>query len=531
MADINQLSLQDYIDIAKRRWLHFLVPFVVASMGAAALAVWLPPIYASKGTILIESQQVPDDLVRSTVTSYADERIQVIQQLVMTRENLLRIIREYNLFPELRSELTLSEQIDLIRERIRVSKVASGLTGRNSRSTIAFSVGFEDADPGKAYSVANELLTLFLEENVRTRTARATETTEFLKRQAETLRTDLERIELEIAQYKQENGDALPEHLDMHMSMLERTEDRIKTTELSIRSAEDQLRILQIERSALLRGTGAADDSQGGNFDVNQTLPEAEAKLSQLLSVYTPRHPDVRRQQSLVERLRAAEPASADAESADDGATAVAAGNPALARIEVEIVSTADRIDALRLQAEELTAERSRLEAIIIETPQVQRQLTSLMRDYDNTRSKYQDIQAKEMEAKVAENLEEDRKAERFTLIEPATKPDKPIKPNRKKVALLGILLGAGLGAAFVFVLEAADQRVRGSAGLVRILGEAPLVQLPYIETLEERARRRRWLKRLVVMAVLGLVIIVAAVHFLYMPLDLLTIRIISRLG
>ena len=525
-----QLSLQDYLDIAKRRWLYFLVPFVLVSLSAGGLAIWLPPLYVSKGTILIESQQVPDELVRSTVTSYADERIQVIQQLVMTRENLLRIIREYDLFPDIRSDLTISEQIDLIRERISIEKIAGGFSGRNNRSTIAFSVGYESPDAGRAYAVANELLTLFLEENVRTRTARANETTQFLSRQAESLRTDLEGIEAQIAQYKQENGDALPEHLDLHMSMLDRTEDRIKATQLEIRGAEDQFRLLQIERSALARGAVGLDQENDSAFNTNQTLPEAEAKLNQLLSIYTPRHPDVRRQQGLIERLRAS---STEGAVASDGQAdpAEISGDPIVARLEVELLSVKDRIAALRAQLEELAVERARLEGIIIQTPQVQRELTSLMRDYDNTRRKYTDIQAKEMEARVAENLEEDRKAERFTLIEPAVKPDKPVKPNRRKVSLLGVVFGGVVGAGLVFLLEVIDQRVRGVAGLMRVTGEMPLVQLPYIETLEERARKRRWLKRLVVLAVIAGMTLVALLHFLYMPLDLLTLRVMSRIS
>lgn len=531
MTEPAQLSLQDYIDIAKRRWLMFLLPFVVVTSSAAGLAVWLPPIYVSQGTILIESQQVPDELVRSTVTSYADERIQVIQQLVMTRENLLRIIREYDLFPEMRADLTISEQTDLIRERISIDKVASGLGGRGNRTTIAFSVGYESPDAGRAYAVANELLTLFLEENVRTRTARANETTQFLSRQAESLRNDLERIEAEIAQYKQENGDALPEHLDLHMSMLDRTVDRIKATQLDIRSATDQLRILQIERSAILRGAAGQEQESSAGFNANQTLPEAEARLNQLLSIYTPRHPDVRRQQGLVERLRAAEPKSASSNNENQQETIDASSDPIVARLDVELISVADRIEALRTQAQELGEERTRLEAIIVQTPQVQRELTGLMRDYDNTRNKYTDIQAKQMEAQVAENLEEDRKAERFTLIEPATKPDKPVKPNRKKVSLLGAIFGAVVGAAVVFLLEMIDQRIRGTAGLTRVTGEPPLVQLPYIETLEERALKRRLMKRLIVVAVLLTATAVALIHFFYMPLDLLVLRVMSRLS
>ena len=86
----------DYVAILKRRALYFLLPFIVLVGGSVSVAMFLPPIYESKATILIESQQIPRDLVRSTVTSFADERIQVIKQRVMTSSTLVDIINKFD---------------------------------------------------------------------------------------------------------------------------------------------------------------------------------------------------------------------------------------------------------------------------------------------------------------------------------------------------------------------------------------------------------------------------------------------------
>jgi polysaccharide chain length determinant protein (PEP-CTERM system associated) len=534
-----RFTLRDYLDIARRRWLWFIGPFVLLSTIAAGVAIWIPPVYESKGTILIESQQIPDELIRSTVTSYAEERIQVIQQLVMTRENLLRIIDKYDLFPDVRSEMTVSEQVDLMRSRITIGTVAGGDLRSRRSNTIAFSVGFEDREPARAYAVANELVTLFLEENVKARTARASETTEFLGQEANRLKSDLEIIEEQIASYKQENGEALPEHLDLHMSMLERTETRIAATELEVKAAQDELRFLQIERSAVANGIAAssAPGSPALPASTGQSLAQAQAELARLEGLYSAKHPDVRRQKALIENLRTSlEALESDTEAPQDSQAAdtlasIRSGNLDVARVDAQIDSVRDRIEALDRRGAELEEQRVELEAIIIQTPQVQRALSSLTRDYENTLNKYNEIQAKEMEAKVAESLEEGRKAERFSLIEPPARPERPVKPNRRKITLLGLVLAGLVSFALVVVLEASDRRVRGSNAMLRLFGEHPLVAVPYITTAAEIARRKRLQWGAAAGSAAAVVVALVGIHFFYQPLDMLAIKVMARLG
>jgi polysaccharide chain length determinant protein (PEP-CTERM system associated) len=530
MEEQIQLTLKDYIDIARRRWLYFLVPFTLIFAAAVVVSIMLPPVYESSGTILIESQQIPDELIRSTVTSYADERIQVIQQLVMTRDNLLRISDKFNLFADSRSSLTVSERVDLLRNRIQVSRVAGDMGGRRSRTTIAFTVGFEDRSPEIAYSVANELVTLFLEENVKSRTARASETTDFLGEQAEKLKKQLETIEAQIAAYKQENSEALPEHLDLHMRMLERTEAGIKEVEREIKATRDELRFLEVERGAIDSGLTPSGENSATPSSPAQALAQAQAELSRLQGIYADKHPAIRRQKALVAQFREALDNAAETdESAPE--TMVAAANLDLARINARLTSVQSRLESLEVQGRELEKRRTELEEIIIQTPQVQRALASLSRDYENTLAKYNEIQAKEMEAQVAESLEEGKKAERFSLIEPPVRPDKPIKPNRQKIAAFGFILAGAAAFGLVVLLELLNQRIRTADALGRVMGERPLVAIPYMVIDEEVKRRRRMLRNgLIVLVVLGLAA-VAAVHFLYMPLDMVMIKIMTRLG
>ena len=202
-----------YLAILRKRIYYIIIPFVlVLAVGSTAAMLW-PPTFLSEGKLLVESQQIPVDLVRPTVTAGSKERIQVIEQRVMTRDNLLAIMDKYQMFAERRDRLSRTELLDLMRENTVIKPIELDQTrGRTEGlSTIALTVGFTDRRPDVATKVANELLTLFLNEDVRNRTNRAMETTKFLAREAQRLENDLGSVEAKIADLRRKNVTPLPE--------------------------------------------------------------------------------------------------------------------------------------------------------------------------------------------------------------------------------------------------------------------------------------------------------------------------------
>jgi uncharacterized protein involved in exopolysaccharide biosynthesis len=254
MHDDDQLTFADYIGIARRRAGLAIAGFFGTLVLGVGVAMLLPPVYRATGAILIESQQIPTDLVQATVTTYADERIEVIKQRVMTRENLLRVIRKYNLFADSGPTVTPSDQIDDMRKTIEVQLVNADVKpdrrglGTAGSGTIAFRLSFEHKRPEVAQAVANDLMTLFLEENVRVRTQRATQTTEFLTQEADKLKKELDGLEAQIAKYKNEHGRALPENFALGMASMQRLEADLRQLERDSASTEQELRGLEAER-------------------------------------------------------------------------------------------------------------------------------------------------------------------------------------------------------------------------------------------------------------------------------------------
>jgi len=513
-----ELSLNDYIAILKRRALLIGVSFTAIFAVSLMVALAIPPIYESTGTILVESQQISSDLVSANNSTFADERIEVIRQRVMTREHLMRIIDKYKLFAGEAKALTVSGKIDEMRSAINVELVSAAVKGRG-QVTIAFRLSFEHKQPEIANQVANELVTLFLDENIKQRTERANETTEFLTQEANKLRVELETLENKLADFKQANSNALPEHQELRMNMLSRAELELKEVDRDYKTAHEELRFLDLELSAAAAGVASKPGASGTSAELPQDLGSLKVEYARLLSLYKEAHPDV----------RAAKRKIAALEAAGGGAGGVVPESLDVARVQARIAATQARIESLSGQRRALLAKMEAYEGQILETPQIERGLITLMRDHDNARKKYEEIRTKEMSAKISESLEQENKAERFVLLEPPLMPEKPVRPNRKKVVALGFFLALAGSGALVMLLEMMNQRVRGVDALASVLGRRVLVSIPYISTQAEVSRRRRWLKVLIVSALLSITSLLVLVHFLYMPLDLLLFKALAR--
>lgn len=202
------LSLPYLFDILKRRALYFAIPFLlILAIGTMSTLAW-PAKYLSQGKILISSQEIPTDLVRPTVATLSNERIQYIEQRIMTRDNLLAIAKKFNLSMGWQGLMSGSEIIDFIRDRTQIKPLELKLQSERKQA-IAFTVGFEYEQPQIALRVASELVTMILNEDVRSRTNYASETTKFLEREVTRLESQLGLINTQINERTRSRIDGL----------------------------------------------------------------------------------------------------------------------------------------------------------------------------------------------------------------------------------------------------------------------------------------------------------------------------------
>lgn len=522
-------DLSQILAIAKRRFFYFLFPAIFGAIIAVVVVYLIPQRYESVGTVLVESQQIPVELVQSTVTSDPNQRITTIQQRVLTRSNLLKVIDKYDVFPDDRKKLSVSQLIEEIQDLITIETIQSNQS-RNA-VTIAFKVGFLHEDPQTAAKVANELVTLFLSENVKTRTARASETTEFLQHEAEKLKTALVAAENAISEYKREHSESLPEHLDMRMGSLERIKSEISAAQRRLDALRDERKYLELEQSSAKSGTF----TQAGTIETpdNTTeleLRKAEDQLAQALTQLTDKHPTIKTLKRKIEALevKLAEELAASAEDGIETQSSRSA-NPAIAqllkRIQIRLESntkeTQDTVDLLK----SLKNEAIETESLILKTPEVERALLVLIRTQREIFSKYQELEAKQGKAKLAQNLEEEKKAERFLLLEPPVAPTEPVWPDRPKFIGIGMFLAFATGIGTAVLMELVDKRVRTSRELELLLKHPPLVAIPFIKTQRDIQKKRYKLGAFLLAPTLAGISAIALIHFFYKPLDILFYR------
>lgn len=574
-------TIGDYIEILKRRKLYFIIPAVTLFLIIAIVAFLLPSIYRSTATILIEQQVIPSELVRSTVTSYADQRVQIISQKVMTTSNLTRIIKKYQLYQDDLRDKPIEDVLAKMREDINLRMISADVvdpkSGRPTKATIAFTLSFDSKSRQKAQLVANELMTLYLQANLKERKEKASETSQFLADEAKRLRKEIAILEKKLADFKTRHANSLPELVQLNMQLLQRTETELKEVERQIRTLKERKIYLQSQLTQLNPNTGmitaggekilspaerlraleadyisksasyskdhpdmvkmrreiaALRKEVGGTGDteeIKKQLLKARADLAQMREKYSASHPDVKKLVNKINSLRA----SLKQAGKPGARTPIKKkpDNPAYIQIKAQLDSAISEEKSYLRFRDQLRKKRADYEKRIVSAPQVEREYRLITRDYENALRKYQDIKAKQREAQIAVEMEKGRKGEKFTVIDPPLLPEKAEKPNRIAILFLGLVLSFAGGLGGVFVSESLDKRVRSSRDIASILGAPPLAAIPRIRNSEDESgtKRSKWI--VVGIAVVAVIVVLLLVHFLYKPLDVLWFIMLRKLG
>jgi len=566
-----QYGLQDYVAILMRRRWQFLLPVLVLFVVAVLAAFLWPPTYQSSSTILIEEPDVPRDLVSSTVTSYADQRLQVITQRVMTTQNLIGIINKFSLYAKAREREPINLIVQDMREEIELDLLSADVvdprSGRPTQATIAFTLTFRDRQPATAQRVLNELVSLYLSENLRTRREQAAETTEFLTSEVAKLGASVDRLESELAEFKRENAGRLPEQSALNLQLLDRTEREMIEIRRQIQSLDERQIYLDAELAQINPYDSYLVDGQRV-LSPAERLRALQTQFISLQGIYGPKHPDVVKLSREIEALKLETGARADpAELAlqlDAKRTELAIarerysdGHPDVVRLQRQITATQAALTAaesapaldvakarpdnpayiqLQAQLEVVNSERNALatqrvalkaksedfEERILAAPQIEQAYRLLQRDYEDTIASYREVRAKETAAQLGQALETERKSERFSLIEPPDLPVEPVQPNRLAILVLGFVFSIAAGVGSVALFENLDQAVYGPKQLAGITGALPLVTVPHIKNRSDT--RRAWSRAS--LSIAGTVAVVVGglyiVQVYVIPLDVL---------
>lgn len=513
----------DVKSVLRRRWLLLVAPMMFGTFIAAVVAAVLPPIYQSTARILVESQQIPSDLVRTTVTAEASERIQLIQQRILTRENLIELADRHRVFAR-RDDMSPTAVVDAMREAITIQQVTLG-SQRARRgapaSATALNIVFQADTPQKAARVANDIVDQVLQLNLQTRGQTAVATLDFFTREVERMQGELRAKEREISNFKQANQTALPESLGQRRAELATLSSR--RFDLAGRRASLEEEKRGLEQSLAI---GAASLTEGGS-PLQQELVRLQRALLQQRAIYSETHPQIR---ALISRIRALESALGTVAMADTDRGEVEQQGVAAQTLQ-QIERLEAQLDLLDAQERDDQARIAELEQSILRTPEVEVTLAALQRDYSALQVQFQDAALKRAQAAIGERLEVNRQAERFEVIEPALAPARPSAPNRPIIVAAGFVGSSGVGFALVALIELLNRRLRSPRDFETRLQMRPIVTIPYIRTDRERLRRRLVFVAWLVILLAAVPATLLAIDQYFMPLDLLAQRIVDGSG
>ena len=490
----NQLDIGYYLKLVlSRRW-FVIVPFFMTLIAGIYLSVALPKKFQAETLILIEPPRVSDNYVQAIVSNDLESRIATIKEMILSRTNLLKIIENFNLFSGPTStEMFLDDKIEAMRNYTTVDIVSD----RRNRTANAFKISFEGKDPQKVMQVVNAMAALVIDQNLKVRESQATGTVEFLEQERAKMRLKLEEVEAALKDFREKHMGELPDQLPSNLMVLERLQQQLTDKQKSLR--EEKYRLSSLENQLQFAREQAATAVTAAPMPENggpTTLEGLKQQLADYKIRYTPQHPDVIRLQRKIEELeKESPPISADVGAG--GSTRLSGGGPSTAGSGAEAGLIAQRNGAAREIAalrEELSALQEQIAVYqrrVEDTPKLEQELLSLKRDYDNTQKTYDSLLARKQEAEVAANMERQQKGEQFRILDPARLPDKPQSPDMRKLFLLCVMAGLGLGGGLIFLLEFLDKSVKKLESVPKKLRIPLLVAIPTIDHPKDIRRRR----------------------------------------
>jgi len=484
----------------------------------------------------------------------------------------MQVIEKYNLYTDRRGRDTTEELLDRMRKDIKLDMINSDVvdprSGRPTVATIAFTLAFEGDNPEITQKVASELTSLYLNENLKTRTEKAAETVGFLGAEAEKLSQHIAEVEMRLSVFKKKNADRLPDLRGFNIQQTESTRKDLADLDIQMRALDDRKFYLEGQLAQINPMSSMSNDSGEKVLDPESRLKMLQSEYLSASSRYSPDHPDVLRFRREIKELerksgvvdssseqakelagRRAELAAARQKYSGDHPDVIRLTkivssleetlkkqptlpemviakskpeNPAYIMLQAQLDSVKNDMNSLNAKRADFKAKLAEYEKRTAQIPDVEREFLLLQRDYENSVRQYQEIQSKQMTAEVGEQLEKERKGERFSLIDPPHMPEQPIRPNRPAIIILGFLFSMVGSVGYVALVESVDTSVRGANGVMAVANASPLSVIPYLRNSEDQQRSKKIKKSIMVAFTGGIVVLIVFIHLFWTPLDVL---------
>jgi polysaccharide chain length determinant protein (PEP-CTERM system associated) len=504
---------------SRRRWLA-VAGFVLPLTAGVSVITFLPNMYRSTATVLVDRQQIPETFVRSTVTSALETRLHTISQEILSRSRLEELIDRFRLYTELRKRVPFEDVIARMRSDIKLDLKSVDARGQRE-ATVAFTISYQGGNPGTVAEVTNTLASFYIEGNLKNRERQATNTAKFLKVQLAETKGRLDVQEQRVSEFKRRHLGELPQQLETNLSTLERLYTQLRL------NADNQTRAAERRQSLssqLAEAESLLSMPLSPTAVVGTAVESPEARLIRLKEElvrlrlqFSEKYPDVVRTAAEVQVLeRQLEAARSQERRPEEKPPAASHAplTPYVLRLKEALGDVDADIKVYKGEEKRLRDGIAAYQARVENVPRREQEFRELSRDYDSTRELYQTLLKRYEEAQLAENMEQGQKGEQFRVLDPALADTVPAAPNRAKLLVVALMGSLGLALAMVMIAEKVDTSFHAVDDLRAFSPVPVVVSIPLIVT-RSSIRRRRWHVRLAVCAIfIALIGIVATGYF-----------------
>jgi len=488
--EATQFDYEHYVDLVRRRHVHFLVPVLVGWLLVWGASWVLPSMYKSSTVITVEAPTMPESYVPKNVNDDMQSRLQSITQQIMSQTRLMMIVDKLNLYSDVKSLKSPDDKIDALKKDIGVEVVKDG---RNNEIT-SFRVSFSAHDPVVAQKVTGELTQLFINENSKVREEQSVATTHFLEQQLEDARVALAAQEAKVKQFESTHEGALPSQQAGNLQILAGLQGQLQNQQDSLNTAKQQRVYYQtlIEQYKNLHASGKSTDGSPTELGaVNQQLDRLRGELTDLRSRYTDSYPDVQKVKAQIAQVEEQKKELMAAPRSGSKQASESESGPML-QLQSQMQANQIEIQNRERAIASLEGRIAEYQGLLNAQPGTEQQLLELTRGYEQTKSIYDDLLKKKTQSAMATSMEQLQRGERFRTLDPPSLPLKPDFPNHLKFCGFGLAAGLGLGSLLVFLFEFFDDRMHAEKEIKALLGINVLAEVPEVRSEEDKSREKR---------------------------------------
>lgn len=435
------------------RWLALLCGIVICAVGWTYIK-GMPDQYRAETRVYLDTQSVLDNLLEGlAIDNQAREHAaQVMQRTLVARPNLEKVIRETDLNLKVQNDASMEAAIRDLQSNIKMS--ADALVRSRESSSNLYSISYTNPDPQLAKSVVETLLNIFVENILGSSRKDTFQAQTFLDEQIALYEQKQREAEQKLKAFKQKHAGVMPQEDTTYYNRVTQLESSIEETQLSLQEAENRITSLQRQINSLVSSARNSESRTLVKTPLEMRIDEMEQKLSELLLEYTEQHPDVINTRSRLEQLKAQEADQEQRYKENPGSVSSEIVNsPAYQELNVLLGQAESEASALRARLESYRRNRQEMESKLSNLPEVEAELASLNRDYEITKSIYQDLVKRREASHLSSRAEQSGDELQFRVIEAPKLPSRPVSPDRiiltTMVMIAGVLGGIGIALLY----------------------------------------------------------------------------------